>query len=243
MHTSLSARKRIHPPVIHDVTLLVLAAPSLSQPTTTRSTTWTARSSPRTLYTSSATSNLLQTTPGAHPAPFQALTRPERFATSPLCDNEWQNPANDPLHIFRGPSRSSTAKMSTKSLAFPSLRRDQQRQQSMSLPRKVRRPLQYICTASWVPAPEYSSRRTFADFLSAFPGELSGWVESKKMLGSASDNDNDNDTLREVPHRSNEGLALQARVSGPWPHKKESVLQVKLALWQGVQVQTVVDRV
>ena len=44
------------------------------------------------------------------------------------------------------------------------------------------------------------------------------------------DNDNDNDTLREVPHRSNEGLALQARVSGPWPHKKESVLQVKLAL-------------
>ena len=43
----------------------------------------------------------------------------------------------------------------------------------------------------------------------------------------------DNDTLREVPHRSNEGLALQARVSGPWPHKKESVLQVKLALWQG----------
>ena len=28
-------------------------------------------------------------------------------------------------------------------------------------------------------------------------------------------NDNDNDTLREVPHPSNEGLALQARVSGP----------------------------
>ena len=28
-------------------------------------------------------------------------------------------------------------------------------------------------------------------------------------------NDNDNDTLREVPHQSNEGLALQARVSGP----------------------------
>ena len=39
-----------------------------------------------------------------------------------------------------------------------------------------------------------------------------------------------NDTLREVPHWSDEGLALQARVSGPWPHKKESVLQVKLAL-------------
>ena len=40
------------------------------------------------------------------------------------------------------------------------------------------------------------------------------------------DNDNDNETLREVPHPSNEGLALQARVSGPWPHKKESVLLV-----------------
>ena len=49
----------------------------------------------------------------------------------------------------------------------------------------------------------------------------------------------DNDTLREVPHPSNEGLALQARVSGPWPHKKESVLLVKLARWQGAQVQTV----
>ena len=50
------------------------------------------------------------------------------------------------------------------------------------------------------------------------------------------DNDNDNDTLREVPHQTNEGLALQARVSGPWPHKKESVLLVELARWQGVQV-------
>ena len=28
------------------------------------------------------------------------------------------------------------------------------------------------------------------------------------------DNDNDNDTLRKVPHPSNEGLALQARVKG-----------------------------
>ena len=53
------------------------------------------------------------------------------------------------------------------------------------------------------------------------------------------DNDNDNDTLREVPHPSNEGLALQARVSGPWPHKKESVLLVELARWQSVQTQTV----
>ena len=43
----------------------------------------------------------------------------------------------------------------------------------------------------------------------------------------------------EVPHPSNEGLALQARVSGPWPHKKESDLLVELARWQGAQVQTV----
>ena len=38
------------------------------------------------------------------------------------------------------------------------------------------------------------------------------------------------DTLIEVPHWSDEGLALQARASGPWPHEKESVLQVKLVL-------------
>ena len=59
-----------------------------------------------------------------------------------------------------------------------------------------------------------------------------GILHAKKQV-------NDNDTLREVPHPSNEGLALQARVSGPWPHKKESVLLVELAHWQGVQVQTV----
>ena len=64
------------------------------------------------------------------------------------------------------------------------------------------------------------------------------WIVRKLLMWRL-----DNDTLREVPHRSNEGLALQARVSGPWSHKKESVLQVRLALWQGVQVQTVVDRV
>ena len=57
------------------------------------------------------------------------------------------------------------------------------------------------------------------------------------------DNDNDNETLREVPHQSNESLALQARVSGPWPLKKEFVLLGNLAHWQGVQVQTVMDRV
>ena len=56
------------------------------------------------------------------------------------------------------------------------------------------------------------------------------------MLGG---NNNDNETLRGVPHQSNEGLALQARVSGPWLHKKESVLLMELARWQGVQVQTV----
>ena len=56
-------------------------------------------------------------------------------------------------------------------------------------------------------------------------------TEASDSSGCAvNDNDNDNDTLREVPHWSDEGLALQARVSGPWPHKNESVLQVKLAL-------------
>ena len=63
-------------------------------------------------------------------------------------------------------------------------------------------------------------------------------VGKMKVLND-NDNDNDNDTLREVPHPSNEGLASQARVSGPWPHKKESVLLVELARWQGAQVQTV----
>ena len=58
-------------------------------------------------------------------------------------------------------------------------------------------------------------------------------------MGGFLRNDNDNDTLKEVLHPSNEGLALQARVSGPWPHKKESVLLVELARWQGVQTQTV----
>ena len=40
-------------------------------------------------------------------------------------------------------------------------------------------------------------------------------VLSKSADPFDNDNDNDNDTLREVPHQSNEGLALQARVSGP----------------------------
>ena len=52
---------------------------------------------------------------------------------------------------------------------------------------------------------------------------ICGKLPLQKLMN---DNDNDNDTLREVPHPSNEGLALQARVSGPWPHKKESVLLV-----------------
>ena len=54
---------------------------------------------------------------------------------------------------------------------------------------------------------------------------------------NVNDNDNDNDdTLREVPHLSNEGLALQA-------HEKESVVLLKLARWQGVHVQTGKDSV
>ena len=59
LHSSLSAHKRMHPAVIHVVTLLVLVAAFLSQPAITQSTTWTARSSPRTLYTTSTTSTLL----------------------------------------------------------------------------------------------------------------------------------------------------------------------------------------
>ena len=35
---------------------------------------------------------------------------------------------------------------------------------------------------------------------------------SKGFTWEDNDNDTDNDTLREVPHPSNEGLALQARV-------------------------------
>ena len=57
------------------------------------------------------------------------------------------------------------------------------------------------------------------------------------------DNDNDNDTLREVPHWSDEGLALQAKVSGPWPHKKRICLTGEACSIGKVQEQTVVDRV
>ena len=39
-------------------------------------------------------------------------------------------------------------------------------------------------------------------------------INPSKKPPVINDNDNDNDTLREVPHPSNEGLALQARVSG-----------------------------
>ena len=76
-------------------------------------------------------------------------------------------------------------------------------------------------------------------------GRVDGLGEQNPRCSSDddNDNDNDNDTLREVPHQSNEGLALQARVSGPWSLKKESVLLGKFAPWQGVQIQTVVDRV
>ena len=45
------------------------------------------------------------------------------------------------------------------------------------------------------------------------------WIVRKLLMWRL-----DNDTLREVPHRSNEGLALQARVSGPWPPKKRICL-------------------
>ena len=42
------------------------------------------------------------------------------------------------------------------------------------------------------------------------PFELSTHTNVRHLLDN--DSDNDNDTLRKVPHPSNEGLALQARV-------------------------------
>ena len=55
----LCACERVRFQVIHVIAMLVLAAPSLSQPTTTRSTTCTARSSPRThnFYTTTFSEN------------------------------------------------------------------------------------------------------------------------------------------------------------------------------------------
>ena len=64
---------------------------------------------------------------------------------------------------------------------------------------------------------------------------------SAKIAGHA--NDNDNDTLREVPHWSDEGLALQARASGPWPHEKRICLTGEACSVGKVQEQTVMDRV
>ena len=87
------------------------------------------------------------------------------------------------------------------------------------------------CSSPWKvksPSPD-----AFAKGASKLPDCGRRWPCSSWQKWKRNDNDNDNDTLREVPHRSNEGLALQARVSGPWHHKKESVLQVKLTLWQG----------
>ena len=44
------------------------------------------------------------------------------------------------------------------------------------------------------------------------------------------------------PTLVNEGLALQARASGPWPHQKRSVLTVKLALLARCRNHSVMDR-
>ena len=40
-------------------------------------------------------------------------------------------------------------------------------------------------------------------------------LSTLRTLRHLSRDDDDDDALREVPHPSNEGLALQARVSGP----------------------------
>ena len=50
--------------------------------------------------------------------------------------------------------------------------------------------------------------------------------EAQKADEHLGDNDNDNDILREVPHPSNEGLALQGKSVGAMASQKESVLLV-----------------
>ena len=57
------------------------------------------------------------------------------------------------------------------------------------------------------------------------------------------DNDNDHDTLREVPHLSDEGLALQARASGAMAPRKRICLTGEACSVGKVQEQTVMDRV
>ena len=62
-------------------------------------------------------------------------------------------------------------------------------------------------------------------------------------MGSVRDNDNDNDTLREVPHLSMRAWPYRQERRGHGPTKKESVLQVKLALLARCRNHSVTDRV
>ena len=52
----------------------------------------------------------------------------------------------------------------------------------------------------------------------------------KKLSGNRNDNDNDNDTPEKSHIGQMRAWPFRQECPGPWPHKKESVLQVKLAL-------------
>ena len=84
----LCACKRVRFQVVHVIAMVVLAALSLSQPTT-----WTARSSPGTLYTSSTTSTprASRRTPrsASSSIPSSKKVRKNRYKSS-LCNNEIQ---------------------------------------------------------------------------------------------------------------------------------------------------------
>ena len=73
----------------------------------------------------------------------------------------------------------------------------------------------------------HTQHATLTSFLSADFSQYSD-IDTKQVreaFAVGRHNDNDNDTLREVPHPSNEGLALQAKVGAMTP-QKESVLLV-----------------
>ena len=59
---------------------------------------------------------------------------------------------------------------------------------------------------------ETVSNGTVVDDVKREHGKLIGIIYDYVDDVMADNDDNDNDTLREVPHLSNEGLALQARV-------------------------------
>ena len=75
------------------------------------------------------------------------------------------------------------------------------------------RPCVRACSADEI-APVHFSLCDGAELETRPKGEHEGATARQvdDILLEMKDNDNDNDTLREVPHLSDEGLALQARV-------------------------------